>query len=321
MARPNERGSPLGYSVRMQVTRPTTGTALLWPALIVAALAGCAGPLTDRVVYSDRGIRVGVQTDGTAGLGSASNVNSHPVRLMPEEVRKLLSPLQVSGYAGTVVGQFISAQPLPVFSEEELGLIAAPIATAFSQAKPRERVFFSIPNLAAPFRPERTEGALFFRGPYLHFLLTDHSAFTKTDQAGGDDPRDTKGMRLYVSGPWKAAAPPSSEIPHWGPYERVTIALDARQMLASTVPVAAQADQLLRQLPPIPAARQPAPAESSDALRQQVRDLTTSNQELQKRLGDQEQEVEALKKELERIKADLRKPAPKNPPRRKPQAQ
>src|SRR5438046_9903225 len=116
--------------------------------------------------------------------------------------RSLVSSLEVSGWSGTLVGRFSARQPKPVFTVAELILLAEPLAAAFHEATPRERVFFAIQNPDAPYETDRTSGNLFFRDDYLHVVLTDHYTFLQADPGGGEkrDPRDTKGMKLWVVG-------------------------------------------------------------------------------------------------------------------------
>ncbi len=259
-------------------------------------------------------------------------------------MRVLLGSLQVSGWSGAVAGVILTPGRIPLFNDEELRLIAGPVTTALSQAGPRERVFFTIPNLAAPYRDERTAGSLFVRGAYLHLVLTDHSAFTRTDTGGGEDEpdlRDTKGMRLFVARPAQAAVLLAAETPHWGPFEKIHVSMKIQDVLAARASLptaAAQAAQAVQpaqdqpkpsssQLPPTPAP-QPQPAlkvgpgtpsatESADDLRLLLRELTAANLELRSRLKDQAQDVQALKEELTRLRQELTGGKAKPKPRKK----
>ena len=114
-------------------------------------------------------------------------------------MRILLGSIEVSGWSGILLGLFQERHPFPVFTVDELDIIAGPIAQAFEQAVATERVFFSVPGKEKPYpsEKERIEGALFFRNQYLHVILTNHYAFSSADPGGGEerDPRDTKGMK------------------------------------------------------------------------------------------------------------------------------
>src|SRR5947208_7310675 len=134
---------------------------ILVPALLVlVGTSACMTPLRERVVFAEGGIRVGIQHDPTTGRTSPPALNSHPARLTLEEVRSLLGSLQVSGYSGTLMGLFATLRPNPLFKDEEIQLLAAPIADALAQAGPQDRVFFSVPDRAAPYNEDRTEGMM-----------------------------------------------------------------------------------------------------------------------------------------------------------------
>lgn len=276
---------------------------VLLGALLMIGLLGCIGLRSERVLYHEHGIRIGLQPD----LTISRTPNRHPAQLTGEQVHRLLSLVRVTGYSGTIAGLVAAPKPIPVFGEEELEMIATPIAEAFAHAGPQERVFFSLPNFKARYERDRTEGALFFRGPYLFMLLTDHSAFIRTDTGGSDDdrdPRDTKGMRLWVTRPARAASITPEEMPKWGPFEKVSIAFNADEALTALSSSPPRAT-VPRTGPTRSAADQHAPAETLEDLRLQVRELTSANQDLRKKLADQAEEMNALKEELNRIRQEL----------------
>ncbi|MBI3603619.1 MAG: hypothetical protein HY205_04140 [Nitrospirae bacterium] len=270
------------------------------------------------MLYDERGIQIGIQHDPSTGEGSPPALNSHPAQLTVDEVRQLLGLIRVSGYSGTLAGLLVKPQPIPLFKEDELSLIAAPLAAAFRQVGRRERVFFSLPNMQAPYEPDRTAGALFFRGLYLHMVLTDHAVFTRTDTGGGDDDRDlrdTKGLKLFVVPPAKAAVFPPEQGPHWGAFEKVVLSVNVQEALVSSVtPSLPQ----IAQPKPTPVQPQPqnVPNQAED-LRLQLRELANSNQALQNRLKEQADAMEALKAEFSRMKQELEK-SKKKAPRQKP---
>src|SRR6185436_1571274 len=146
--------------------RPISGLVLL-----VLSLQACAELSRERLVYDKRDIRIGIESDLSTGRSSPSALNAHPGQLSANQIRELLGAVRVSGYSGTLAGLVIKPQPVRLFNDEELALVAAPLAMALSQAGPRERVFFSLPNFQTPYEKDRTAGALFLRGPYLHLLL------------------------------------------------------------------------------------------------------------------------------------------------------
>jgi hypothetical protein len=83
-----------------------------------------------------------------------------------------------------MIGLFSTPHPRPVFTEKEIIALGEPLATAFREATPKERVFFVIHNPTAPYETDRTSGSLFFRDDYLHVVLTDHYAFYRPIQEG-----------------------------------------------------------------------------------------------------------------------------------------
>ena len=248
--------------------------------------------------------------------------NRHPADLTPKEIRTLVGSLEASGWSGTLVGLFSAPQPKPVFTEAELVLLAEPLAAAFHEATPRERVFFVIQNPDAPYEADRTSGSLFFRDDYLHVVLTDHYAFLQADPGGGEkrDPRDTKGMTLSVVGTAGTTDVPDQKQPQWNAFEKVHISFIPAEVLAGQrVPQAAAVSshpQAAR-----PATGQPTMnadtteknvAESVNDLRLQIRELTNANLDLRAQLKEQSGTIEKLKAEFERLRNE-NKPGPVKP--------
>jgi hypothetical protein len=303
----------------------TTVLRSLIGTILVINLTGCVSLHPQRVLYDETGIQIGLEPD--RALSRTSPANSHPVLFTSEQMRQLLGALQISGYSGTLVGLVVDPPSRPIFSSEELDLISAPIANAFQQASPHDRVFFSIPNLQARYHRERTEGEVFVRTPYFFVVLEDHSAFTGTDTGGGDDerdPRDHKGMQLSVAPPVQAVTATIENSPHWGPYEQVHLAINFKQAEAALaaarqIRTGTSTSQIQRTAQSAPASepsRTSAPADTIDDLRLQVRELTNANQDLRKKLAEQTTEMERLKETLTRIQQDLDQSKIKAAPRR-----
>jgi hypothetical protein len=274
---------------------------------MLLGVTACAGWSQDRLVYQQQGIRIGLEHDPSTDR-TAAELNSHPAELTPEHIRTLLTVFQVTGYSGTISGLLLSPRPIPLLSQDEVLLVATPLAAALRQAGPRERVFFSIPKLDAPYSEDRTAGAMFVRGSYLHVILTDHAAFPRTDTAGGEDlkdPRDTKGMQLWVASPASAASLRPEEMPRWGLFEKVHVSLNIQEALAAKLshPAPSPASELS-----IASQEKKAElltADSIAALHLQIRELTSSNLELRARLEQQTQEMQQLKEELARMQREL----------------
>jgi hypothetical protein len=307
----------------MNMARLRIFTTSLVGAVLMIELIGCARLSGHRLLYEESGIRIGLEPDRILN----PTPNSHPASFTPEQVRQLLSVVEVTGYSGTLTALFVPPPPRPIFSREELRLIATPLANAFEQATPGERVFFSLPDLKARYNRERTEGELFFRASVLFILLKEHSAFPRTDTGGGDDerdPRDHQGLQLSVTPPVHAVKLTSEESPHWGPYEQVHLAINVQQIFAALAKgqsVQNRADSTPRTEPARPLSQVPlhqiAPTDSVDDLRLQIRELTNANQDLRKQLSDQTEEIETLKEALARIQHDINQAKPQAGARRK----
>ena len=238
--------------------------------------------------------------------------NRHPADLTPQDIRLLIGSLEVSGWSGTLRGLFSTPHPRPVFAKAKIIALGEPLATAFREATPRERIFFVIQNPMAPYESDRTAGSLFFRDDYLHMVLTDHYAFLQADPGGGEkrDPRDTKGMTLSVIGPARAATVSDLKEPEWNAFEKVHISLKPVEILAGqNLPQTAPGSS--RSQVALPRAGQPAiksdtaatnVAESVNDLRVQIRELTNANLDLRAQLKEQSGTIEKLTAEFERLR-------------------
>lgn len=279
-------------------------------SLIIAIgdLSGCVLFNHERLVYDREGIRIGLEADPSISWSNAPVLNKHPADLTSKDLDLLLQTIQVSGYSGTIVGLITKPQPAPLFTPKELSAISEHLATAFREAKPTERVFFSLPKPEVAYSEDRTMGALFFRGPYLHIVVTDHSSIIRTDTGGGDyrDIRDTKGMNLSVAGPVQAAIVPGSEEPRWAHFERVHISLEVQTVLAQKASIpSARTNQKGTGSPlPLPAATSSESRQSNTSpedLQLQIRDLSGANQELRDRLDEQNKRMQQLQDQVKQL--------------------
>ncbi|WP_447986758.1 hypothetical protein [Nitrospira sp. Nam74] len=317
--------SPRYWSNRLHTFSFLTKT--LACSLLVMQLGACVGPLRQRVVYQHGEIQVGLQTDLSTERASPPVTNVHPQDISSDDMRALLGSVEVSGWSGIIVGLFQEPRPFPVFTTAELDIIAAPIAQAFQQAAPKERVFFSIPGNRPPYpsEKEKTAGALFFRDQYLHMVLTDHYAFTPADPGGGEerDPRDTKGMKLWVAAPARAATVPKEQEPDWSAFEKVHISLKPKEVLASRRSPSAITQAPKPAVPPSSVQTVPGPPKTdegrdreSNELRLQIRELTNANLDLRDLLKQQRTEIETLRQELDRLRKEIKPRSPQKPPNR-----
>jgi hypothetical protein len=324
MRRPSDKSlfcATLWRTRRTGVAQSTsTKAGLLFGLVSLLVLTACSATSQQRILYQASGVQVGITTDLSTNEHSDPPVrNRHPAHLTPRDIRSLLGSLEVSGWSGIVTGLFSTPQPKPVLTETERIELAEPLVAAFREATPRDRVFFAIQNMDAPYESDRTSGSLFFRDDYLHVVLTDHAAFLQADPGGGEtrDPRDTKGMKLWVVGPAEAAAVPKEKEPHWTAFEKVHISLNPIEVLAG-------------QRFPQPAAGQETitgnasatnTTESVNDLRQQIRELTNANIDLRSQQKDQAITIEKLQAEFERLRNEKQtgtsKPSPGSKPSRK----
>lgn len=292
----------------------------VWLCTAVAVLSACSWWPRERSVYEQDGARIWIEPDPTVTRGESDIRNEHPGRLTSEELRSLLRVIQVSGYSGVLVGMFMGAQPVPFLTDEELQKYSEPLAEGLGLAKPTERVSFSFPRLGKGYSEDRTAGSLFLRGRYIHVVVTDHSSIIQADTGGGEDIRDTKGMKLFISSPVQAAMVPDAEEPRWAHFETVHVSLNVGEVLTLR---SAKPSQVSRDTAdPVPSTGD---AESSKAsssrpdLQKQVRELTDSNLELREKLDEQTKRMKDLSDQIKqlRLELDQTKP-PKSSPRKSP---
>ena len=299
-----------------------TVAGFLFGLACLLVLIGCGATSQQRILYEASGIQVGIMTDlSTNDDGSSPVRNRHPADLTPREIRSLIGSLEVSGWSGTILGLLTAPQPKPLFTEAERAELAEPLAAAFHAATPRERVFFAIQNPDAPYDTDRTSGSLFFRDDYLHVVLTDHYAFLQADPGGGEkrDPRDTKGMKLWMVTPAQVATVPEEKEPHWNAFEKVHISFNPREVLSGqklpqagegssrppvTMPVGGQlaikADSSTTDM-----------TESVNNLRLQIRELNNANLDLKSQLKEQSVIMEKLQAEFEGLRNEKKPGTPK----------
>ena len=336
MRRPSDKSLSCAASWRTRrtgVAQSTSTTAgLLFGLLSLLVLTACGATSQQRILYQASGIQVGITTDLSTNEHSAPPVrNRHPANLTPRDIRSLLGSLEVSGWSGIVTGLFSNPQPKPVFTETELVELAEPLVAAFQEATPRERVFFAIHNTDTPYESDRTSGSLFFRDDYLHVVLTDHAAFLQADPGGGEtrDPRDTKGMKLWVVGPAEAATVPKEKEPHWTAFEKVHISLNSIEVLAGQRFPQPAAGSSRPQIAPPVAGQQVIKGDTSASnstesvndLRLQIRELTDANIDLRSQQKEQANTIEKLQAEFETLRNEKQtgtsKPSPGSKPSRK----
>ncbi len=294
----------------------------LW-LLLCLLLTGCSLMNDGRLVYDQHGIRIGIEADPTVSRSDTPALNNHPARLTPKDLESLLGVIRVSGWSGTLAGLLTTPRPVALFRSEQLSAISPYLVVALEEAKPNERIFFSLPKPDVAYSEDRTEGSLFLRGRYLHMVVTDHSAFLRADTGGGEprDIRDTKGMKLSVAEPVRATMVPDLEEPQWAPFEKVHLSLYVKEILAQgkqTPLVQANGQDVngaAGRSPSLPDSGQGGAVEQE--LQRQVRELTNSNLELRGRLQEQNERMRQLTDHLEELRHDLDRKKSKPVPKRK----
>lgn len=285
--------------------------------LTLTGLIGCALLPNHRITYHQDDAEIGIEDDPTVPKKQVDIRNAQPAHVTIDEVKSLLNVIQVSGWSGTIVGLFVSPTPVPLLSPEEIEKYSSPIADALKEATSSERVFFSFPKPGGRYSEDRTAGALFLRGRYLHVVVTDHNSVLRADTGGDNlrDVRDNKGMKLWIARPAEPATVPDEEMPQWAAFETTHISLNYAQTLAllKSVPANRTGSANVKSGPPSDVA-----SPSKQDVKEQVRELNNSNRDLSERLDDQSKKTKELSEEVERLRQQLdqNKP-PKSSPRTK----
>ncbi len=299
---------------------------LLWLGFVCLIFPACHSLEADRLVYDEQGIRVGIQADPTVARSSPPVANAHPANIDPQEMRTFLELFQVSGWSGTLLGFLNAPRPIFLFDTTDLHAVTIPIAVAFQKAGPGERVFFSIASKTSPYG-DATAGSLFLRDGYLHLVVTDHKAIARADTAGGDekDPLDTKGMKLWIPAPYKAAIVPDRQEPRWAPFETVHISVDLKEMVAlrknglkgTAAKQVGRGTRGSSESSDQPSGQPHADSTAVQDLQLQIRELTRSNLDLRDRTEEQTRQMKELKDELVRLQRELDRTKSKTPATRK----
>lgn len=169
----------------MQRQRPVFSARRFFAAAIVPAVLGGLAHLpvqADTEIWSRQGefVRIERQDD------SQAPPNEHPVRLVPAQLAAILGGLQVR-YQD-------EAEPMQVFSSEEVSVLSASLADGLARAEPREDLRFTtigIHKLGAGGRVARrliNSGRVFFSDGRLNLLFGEvHSEDRKKNVYGQRD--------------------------------------------------------------------------------------------------------------------------------------
>jgi len=150
--------------------RPGVRTlVLVLLALACAGLWACARlPVTTRVVHGDARVAVTLQRE------VAPPAYGHPVRLMEAEVAAVLRGVSLRREVHLPLRWFErELPPLKAFREDELSILASPLAEALALAGPGERVYFELyaPGMNPRYEQDLTAGWIAVRGAYFHIAV------------------------------------------------------------------------------------------------------------------------------------------------------
>ena len=214
-----------GYRVRNHVVM--SGAALL----LVGTLVGCSLPAPPaRILYQQDRTFVQLETDPSTGGIDAAGWNTHPVVLKPAQVAMLLRGVRIrsgQGLLGSLLS--LSAPSEPVFTEDEVALLAPILADGLTQAGGAERLGFTLWSPQSGRRQVPISGHIAIRGPYLRFGLTGHPSI------GWQDPENPPPGSLFELDFQPAAyVRPGSDEERKGSHKlRPLVQIDYRGYLAS----------------------------------------------------------------------------------------
>ncbi len=144
--------------------------------LLAGALVGCTlPPPPTRILYQQDRTFVQLETDTSAGGMDEAGWNTHPAMLKPAQVAMLLRGVRIRSGQGSLGAVLSLATPSePVFTEDELALLAPVLADGLTQAGAAERISFTLWSPQPGPRHASLSGHVAIRGPYLRFGLTNH---------------------------------------------------------------------------------------------------------------------------------------------------
>ncbi|HZC68223.1 MAG TPA: hypothetical protein VE201_06365, partial [Nitrospirales bacterium] len=169
----------IAYNRRMNNHTLIGGAALL----LVGAFAGCTlSAPPSRILYQHDRVAVQLETDPSAGGMDPTGWNTHPAMLKPVQVAMVLRGVRIrsgQGLLGAVLS--LSSPSEPVFTEDELALLAPVLADGLTQAGGAERIGFTLWSPQSGRRHVPISGHVAIRGPYLRFGLTGHPSISWQD--------------------------------------------------------------------------------------------------------------------------------------------
>ncbi len=149
-------------------------TCQVLPGIVLCLwLAGCAIPqVPSRTVYEDPVNFVRLERDANVLPEWPAGHFSHPVRLSPEQVRRVLMGLTVREHRAAVqrwIGD--DSRRLPMFRDAEIATLVPQLVEALRMARDNERVTYYMSQPQTSVKRIITSGGLYVRGTNLHFIL------------------------------------------------------------------------------------------------------------------------------------------------------
>ncbi|ULA69637.1 MAG: hypothetical protein LZF62_440094 [Nitrospira sp.] len=274
-------------------------------------VVGCVG--SQRDVTIQESLRGGVYLER---ISTRQFQAAHPIRLAPALIAKSLQGVQIQDAKGLL--QSLSAQQtrtIPIFSQEDIALLAPAIADALSQAAPDQQVSFRIVQAgtidgrdrtgagvgSGTDSPQRnqdstTAGRLFVYGRSLYLTIHQFRYHTEPpDNINMPNRRlpEPTGLRnrtvLFTP---ESALRPDIYAPPFAAEDGLTTLVIDYDALAKTPTIA---------LPTPPTVSEPTPAVAPAVAPPLHEDI----QQIKNQMKQKESEVEELRKELQEIKRQL----------------
>jgi hypothetical protein len=144
-------------------------TAIALVIVLTGAFQGCARlPYTTQVIQQDQRVTIVLQHE------VRPVAYTHPAEFTPEELKTILNGFSVREKKKMPLRWFTEeVPPQKLFRQDELDVLAQPLASAFEKAGPEERVYFHLymPGPNPNYDRDTTAGWLAFRDPYLYLEI------------------------------------------------------------------------------------------------------------------------------------------------------
>lgn len=150
-------------------------TRFLFTVLLTSILAiGCASVRTvTRPVFNDRYTIVSLESHLDQHRKPISMGFDHPAEFTDEEMARILGSVQVVVPPGLLSKLIFKTQPEPepAFTPKEAEAFGKPMAKAFREATPDERIVFFFHHQRTVYKGTTTTGVAFIKDKHLNFLL------------------------------------------------------------------------------------------------------------------------------------------------------